>query len=164
MDTTDTTTLATYAYLLHRAGIDAPSLSAAVSAIDNGDESAVAALVEGVAQGGGPAAALAALYGGDRVLALGRSADREGRVSALRRALFGVSLPFLARIATRVVSGPGDNAVLAERWVIVESFATTVKVLDPNPWDDKDEEHELPLVDFLVRWELAGAEVAGVRG
>ncbi|MBM4369409.1 MAG: hypothetical protein FJ102_24565, partial [Deltaproteobacteria bacterium] len=102
--------------------------------------------------------ALASLYGADRCLALAPAADRESRVAALRRALFGVSLPFLARIAHR------DSGVLAERWVIVESFATTVKVLDPNPWDDKDEEHDLPLVDFLVRWELAGAEVAGVRG
>lgn len=158
MDTTDATTLATYAYLLHRAGIDAPSIAAAATAIDKGDESAVGALVEGANQGASPAAALAALYGADRLLALAPSTDREGRVSALRRALFGVSLPFMARIAHR------DSGVLAERWVIVESFATTVKVLDPNPWDDKDEEHDLPLVDFLVRWELAGAEVAGVRG
>ncbi|MBM4391608.1 MAG: hypothetical protein FJ090_10845 [Deltaproteobacteria bacterium] len=158
MDRTDATTLATYTYLLHRAGIDAPSLASAVAAIDQGDESAVAALVEGASNGADPALALASLYGADRCLVLAPAADRDTRVGALRRALFGVSLPFLARIAHR------DNGVLAERWVIVESFATTVKVLDPNPWDDKNEQHDLPLVDFLVRWELAGAELAGVRG
>ncbi len=158
MDTTLETTLATYVYLLHRAGIDAPSLAAALGAIDGGDESAVSTLVAGMRQGAGPEHTLNNLFGLDRLIRVEYAEDRAGRVAALRRALFGVSLPFLARIVHR------DDGKLVDRWVIVESFATTVKLLDPNPWDDKEEEHELPLVDFLVRWELSGAEVTGVRG
>ena len=159
MERQDAVTVATYAYLLHRAGISASTLAQACARIDAADESAVATLVEGV-QGDDPAAALAALYGGDRLLVLtgDAEADRDARVSALRRALFGTSLPFLARIAHR------EQGVLGERWVIVESFGVTVRVLDPNPWDDKDEAHELGLAEFVVRWELGGGAVTGLRG
>ena len=39
---------------------------------------------------------------------------------------------------------------------MVEQFTDRVILMDPYPWDDVDEEYELPLTEFMVRWELAG--------
>ena len=41
---------------------------------------------------------------------------------------------------------------------MVERVTDTVTCMDPYPWDDLDEEYTLPLVEFMVRWELAGGE------
>lgn len=162
MLSSDTTTLATYVYLLHRAGVPATgggaTLAGACKAIDAGDEAAAGPLVDAVGAAGGSAeAVLAALYGADRLAPLERAPDRESRLALLRRARFGSSLPFLARIAHR------EGEVLGERWVIVERLADEVSVLDPNPWDDKDEAHALPVADFAVRWELGGLGYLAVR-
>ena len=45
--------------------------------------------------------------------------------------------------------------------MLVESLEERVRCLDPYPWDDLDEEFEQPLIEFLVKWELAG--LAGLR-
>jgi hypothetical protein len=44
---------------------------------------------------------------------------------------------------------------------MVERMTDVVMCMDPYPWDDLDEEYAAPLVDFCVKWELAGG--AGLR-
>lgn len=155
------TSLATYVFLLDRAGV-APSpgpvadalarLKGATEGFDALGE-ALAGAVAGNGTGEGEADVVAALRGayGERVrVDLGAAADREGRLSTIRRAAFGTPLPWLARIAERTADGVG----LA--WVLVERLDEEVQVMDPNPWDGKDEERNLPVGDFLVLWELGG--------
>jgi hypothetical protein len=76
--------------------------------------------------------------------------DREELVCAIRKHSFRSSLPWLAQIAER------HNEELVTHWVLVEKFTDCVICMDPYPWDDIDEEYQLPLVDFMVKWELAG--------
>ena len=76
---------------------------------------------------------------------------RESTIANIRKHSFKSSLPWLAQIAER-----NDNNLITH-WVMVEKFTDTVICMDPYPWDDIDEEYELPLTDFMVRWELAGA-------
>jgi hypothetical protein len=33
-----------------------------------------------------------------------------------------------------------------------------VTCMDPYPWDDLDEEYTTPVVEFMVKWELAGSQ------
>ena len=35
--------------------------------------------------------------------------------------------------------------------------------MDPNPWDDVDEERTVPLGDFQVLWELTGCSAIAVE-
>ena len=76
--------------------------------------------------------------------------SRDELISNIRKHSFQSSLPWLAQIAERQ-----DDKVVTH-WVMVEKFTDTVSCMDPYPWDDIDEEYELPLTDFMVRWELAG--------
>ncbi len=156
-------TLATYVFLVRSAGhpVHDPAVEAACAAFgaqDRAPEELGAALVDAVrARLGGDTVAdlvkaLGALFGDVPARSdLGAAPDREARAAAIRRAHFGNHLPWLALIADRM----GDGTV-GTRWVLVESFDAVAKVMDPNPWDEKDEERELPIEDFLVRWELAG--------
>jgi len=159
MDTTGIT-LATWAYLLHRSGVDAadPAVVAACAAIDAGGEAgplaaALTSAVRAHVRGEGfdaVVAGLGAMYGAavsEDVV----EGDPAAHLAALRRRSFGDSRPWLAAIADRV------DGALVERLVMVERFGHEVVLMDPNPWDDVEEERSLSLLEFQVRWELAGA-------
>ncbi len=158
------TTLATWIYLLRCQGV--PIADAAVdagcAAVDHGGDAGAPALVAAVrAQLAGPrfddvAAALRAVIGGAVVADFGAGENAEARAGALRRATFGDNRPWLASIADR------RDGVLEEHLVLVSAYADTVTLMDPDPWDDVPEERSLPLPEFLVRWELAGARAVRV--
>ena len=78
--------------------------------------------------------------------------SREERIQSIRKHSFKSSLPWLAQIAER------HNDELVIHWVLIEKFTDWVICMDPYPWDDIDEEYELPLNDFMVKWELAGSK------
>lgn len=163
-------TLATFLFLVRRAGhpLKDPAVESACAAFDLGGapvEVLGKALVDAVrthlagARVEDVVAAIGALLGEDLVLTdLGDAPDREARAAAIRRAQFGHSLPWLAVIIDRQPDGE-----VGRHWVMVESFDDEARVMDPNPWDDKDEERSLPIVDFMVRWELAGCRSVRVK-
>jgi hypothetical protein len=156
-------TLATWLFLVRRGGtaIQDPAIEAACAAFDAGTapvETLGEALVTAVRQRITGARvddildALRGLVGASNVRTdLGDAPDREGRAAAIRRAQFQKALPWLAVIIDRQPDGE-----VGRQWVMVESFTDMVRVMDPNPWDDRDEERVLPVGDFMVQWELAG--------
>ena len=73
---------------------------------------------------------------------------RSGKIHAIRHYEFQQSLPWIARIANRA------GGSLTEQWVMVEKVTDTVHCMDPNPWDDIEEETSYSLNDFMIRWEL----------
>ena len=169
-------TLATWIYLLHESGrlAEDADIRAACAALhaagveldDHAADVGVAgeALLSAVihaleATGPDPAASalplLRRLYGADRI-ATDFAPTREARVQAARAHQFQTNLPWLARIIDRFPDGS-----VGPHWVLVERVTDRVSCMDPYPWDDLDEEYETPLVDFLVKWELAGCD--GVR-
>lgn len=162
MSSRSATTLATYSFLLHRAGV-APTdaavaaalgkLAAATEGFDAAGQALVGAVSAHVRGEGEDAlvAAARALYGERVHTDLGAAADRDGRLAAIRRATFGSPLPWLARIVERTTDG-----AVQLTWVLVERLDDEVQVMDPDPWDGKDEERALPTADFLVLWELGG--------
>ena len=79
--------------------------------------------------------------------------DRAGRTQRIRAYQFRSNLPFITEIVDRFPDG-----TIGTHWVMVERVTDTVTCMDPYPWDDIDEEYTLPLVEFMVRWELAGCE------
>ncbi len=161
------TALATYLFLLHQAGHTAcdDAVSAAVADLAGAEEADAAgqALVALLADllGDDESSDLARVqtlmrgwFGEDRVSSdLGK--DRWERSRNARRYHFRYNLPWLAQIVDRFPSGLGTH------WVLVESVTDDVTCMDPYPWDDLDEEYVLPLVEFMVKWELAGG--ASVR-
>ncbi len=161
-------TLATFLFLVRRAGLTLadPAVESACAAFDAGGapvETLGNALVTAVqarlsgARVEDVVAALRALLGDDHVHTdLGAGADRAARATAIRRAHFGNHVPWLAVIIDRQPDGE-----VARHWVLVESFDEAARVMDPNPWDDKDENRTIDLGDFMVQWELAGC--ASVR-
>ncbi len=98
---------------------------------------------------------LGGLFGSER-LVTDFGADREERSRSMRRYHFTHHLPWLARIIDRFPDGS-----VGPHWVLVERVGQSVTCADPYPWDDLDEEYDLPLTDFHVKWELAGG--CGVR-
>ena len=80
-------------------------------------------------------------------------ADRTTRTQQMRTYQFRSNLPFIAEIVDRFPDG-----TIGTHWVMVERVTDTVTCMDPYPWDDIDEEYTLSLVEFMVRWELAGGE------
>ena len=82
--------------------------------------------------------------------------DRESRAQKARQAGFKTGLPWVAQIIDRFPDGR-----VGAHWVMVERVTDHVRCMDPYPWDDIDEEIEVPLADFMVKWELAGC--AGLR-
>ena len=153
------TTLATWIYLLRCQGV--PIADAAVdagcAAVDHGGDTGAPALVAAVrsrlasSRFDDVATALRAVIGGVVGVDFGAGEDADARAGALRRATFGDNRPWLASIADR------RQGALEEHLVVVSGFAETVTLMDPDPWDDVPEERSLPLAEFLVRWELAGA-------
>ncbi len=77
-------------------------------------------------------------------------AEGQTALQAIRRYEFSRGLPWIARIAERTGNG------LEEMWIMVEKVGETVLCMDPYPWDDVDEEFELDVPNFLLRWELCG--------
>ena len=167
-------TLATFLFLVRRAGH---------TLLDPAVESACAAFTVASGVGGAPVdvlgkalvdtvrarlagarvedvvAALGALLGEEHVFTdLGEAPERDARIASIRRAHFGHSLPWLAVIIDRLPDGE-----VGRHWVMVEAFDEAARVMDPNPWDDKDEERSLPVNDFMVQWELAGCRSVRVK-
>lgn len=162
-------TLATFTFLQRRAGgkVHDPAVEsacAAVAALEGGPESAER-LLEAVRatittlDHPGLVTTLARIFGEPAVqVDFAQASDREGRLARVRRATFGDSRPWIAGIADR--SPEGDLGV---HWVLVDGLYDQVKLLDPNPWNDVDEERSVPLGDFVVLWELAGGHALRLR-
>ncbi|MBN2800360.1 MAG: hypothetical protein JXX28_14565 [Deltaproteobacteria bacterium] len=91
---------------------------------------------------------IAALYGDAVTGALG-AGTREERVAAIRSHQFNHGTPWLARIWERQESG-----AVAPSWLLVERASEAIYAMDPNPWNDVDEDRVLPWGDFQVLWEL----------
>ena len=88
---------------------------------------------------------------GDESISTDFGDDRSSRIQAIRSYQFRSSLPWLAQIIDRFPDGS-----VGSHWVMVERVTTQVTCMDPYPWDDLDEEYQSPVVDFMVKWELAG--------
>lgn len=157
-------TLSTWIFLLDRKGIRPrdPAVLAACDALAQGGDDADwdalgSALVNAVRARIGPddgdeavIEALRGIYGPEHV---GTSAgsSREDRLAQTRAYEFRAGLPWLARVVDRFPDGR-----IAPHWVMVERVTDTVTCMDPYPWDDVDEEYQAPVLDFMVKWELAG--------
>lgn len=154
-------TVATFTFLQRRAGARVldpatESACAAVAALEEGAAAAERLLEAVTALGGeatpdGIAGTLGKLFGGAVQVDFAQAPDREGRLARVRRATFGDNRPWIAGIADRARDGQ-----LGVHWVLVEGMGEVVRLLDPTPWDDQDDERSLPLADFVVLWELAG--------
>lgn len=152
---------ATWVFLLHVAGIDpdegelkeqCDEVSGATEAAagNAAGEALVARVRELIGGDGSPKHVLAVarrLYG-DRIKDDLGAGDRDERTARIRKYQFGRSLPWLARIWER-----RDGAVHPS-WLLVEQVTDQVIAMDPNPWNDVDEERHLPVQDFHVLWEL----------
>lgn len=158
------TTLATWIFLLHQSGHmpdDAAVRGACLALNQAGPDDDVDALGQDLAGavrdalgGDGSSANVAAwlglLYGSETIGSFGGE-SREDRLRAARSYQFQSSLPWLAEIIDRFPDG-----TVGPHWVMVERITDTVTCADPYPWDDLDEEYDLDIVEFLVKWELAG--------
>lgn len=156
-------TFATWVYQLFAAGVapDDETLHERCKAVQNAPDrttgdAAGAALVDRVGELIGAShdadavtAAAKRLYGERVATALGEG-DRDERTQRIRKYQFGRSLPWLARIWER-----RDGAVRPS-WLLVERVTDEVTAMDPNPWNDIDEERRFPVSDFHVLWELDG--------
>lgn len=155
--------IATWIFLLDQKSVHAnhPGLRSACNALraSQGDADwdglgkALLAEVEAGLKSSAPDAVhawAASLYGADHVSG-GLDGTREARLADARTYQFRHGLPWLALIYDRF---PGGTT--APHWVMVERVTDTVTCMDPYPWDDVNEEYELPLVEFLVKWELTG--------
>lgn len=161
------TTVATWVYQLHAAGVVAQddSISEACGAVwaskeASEGEAAATRLVEAVrmALGSGSLDGAAQGWFPDRVLDSMGEGERDERTTRMRRHQFNSGLPWLAQVFER----RSDGAV-APHWLLVERVTDQVSVMDPNPWDDVDEERCLPLGDFQVLWELTGCSAVAVK-
>lgn len=163
---------ATWAYILHSAGLeadDAELVQACVAVRDAPDREAgdeagmtlvrriIALLGEGEPAVEQVLGMAAALYGERLSTDLGEG-SREDRASRIRRYQFAVGLPWLARIYERQADGQ-----VGPTWLLIERVSDVVRVMDPNPWDDVDEERDIPWADFQVLWELAGCPSARIN-
>ncbi len=164
-------TFATWVYLLHTAGIEpsdgalaerCASLDAVTDAAEG--DTVTAAFVERVsevldgARGPDEVAVIARALYGDQVGGELGEGSRGDRTHRIRKYQFGRSLPWLARIWERHPDGS-----VAPSWLLVRQLTDEVEVMDPNPWNDVDEERALPVGDFLVLWELDDCTAIHVR-
>ena len=78
--------------------------------------------------------------------------SRNGKIQAIRHYEFQQSLPWLARVTNRT-----DSRKI-EQWIMVGKVTEVVHCMDPNPWDDIEEEFNYSLNDFMIRWELCAYE------
>lgn len=162
-------TFATWVFQIHAAGVPVgdAEVAAACAAVDAAEDAesgdaAGMALVEIIqarlGQGEPTLDAMQelarALFGRSVYVDLGEG-SREDRVGAIRKFQFSSATPWLARIQERI-----DGAVQPS-WLLIERVGTEVMAMDPNPWNDIDEDRTLPMCDFQVLWELDGC--ASVR-
>ena len=158
-------TVGTWLFILHTYGhtFTDDAITAACKAIESAEPDAAdqagMALVDLVTAALGPDATTAAVSGWLGSL-LGASHvgsiegdDRAARTRHIRAYQFKSNLPFITQIIDRFPDG-----AVGSHWVMVERVTDTVTCMDPYPWDDIDEEYTLPLVEFMVKWELAGCE------
>lgn len=75
--------------------------------------------------------------------------DRDARLAHIRSYQFRRGLPWLARIWERHIGGQ-----VAPSWLLISEVTDLVRALDPNPWNNVDEDRALPVADFQVLWEL----------
>ena len=156
-------TFATWVFRLHIAGLNAddPTLSKTCAAIDSADDEAagnkagkdLVARVAELLQGNEPSQVMAtatALYGEKAAQVLGQG-DRDDRTHRIRKYQFECGLPWLARIWERNNAGE-----VGPVWLLIERMTDEVAAMDPNPWNDVDEDRNLPVGDFQVLWELDG--------
>ena len=154
------TTFATWVYMLHTAGVNAADdviarcckdLDAAeAEEMGNAAGDALVARVQQMLHDNAPAAVAAAastLYGDAAATDMG-GGSREDRVHRIRKYQFSRGLPWLARVYERRDDGVSPG------WLLIERVTDQVSALDPNPWDDIDEDRVLPVGDFQVLWEL----------
>ena len=163
------TTLATWIYLLDEAGHRAEddAIRAACAAIrEAAPEDAdalgmkLAGLIEDRLDGDDPEAVAAFVEGlfGEAHVTTDFGPDRAHRISAVRSYQFQTSLPWVAGIIERFPTGE-----VGLHWVLVTRVTDHVHLMDPYPWDDLDEAADVPLVEFMVKWELAGCPALAWR-
>lgn len=158
-------TVGTWLFILHTYGhrFTDETITAACKAIEAADpdqaDAAGMALVDLVATTldtdattEAVSAWLGTLLGADHIGRI-EGDDRAGRTRHIRAYQFKSNLPFITQIIDRF-----PNGHVGSHWVMVERVTDTVTCMDPYPWDDIDEEYTLPLVEFMVKWELAGCE------
>ena len=157
------TTLATWIYLLECAGhrSNDPAVIAACEGLQNAStddaDTFGQRLVDAVRDGlGGDDTHfddvvlwVERLYGDRVTTAFGT--NRDERIQSVRSAQYRNQLPWVAAIIDRFPDG-----TVGPHWVMVEQVTDVVRCMDPYPWDDLDEEIEVPLIEFMVKWELAG--------
>ena len=171
MDGNLTVALATWVFLLHAAGIQADddavrALCEKVKGAENEEEGDAAGLelVQAMSerlQGQDTpdrVLELAAGLFGDRAVAEMGEGNRQDRTHRIRKYQFGRQLPWLARIWERSHDGR-----VAPSWLLIEQVTDQVLAMDPNPWNDIDEERTLPVADFQVLWELDGCTSVHIR-
>ena len=154
---------ATWAYLLHAGGVRAADdeVASACDDVSSASEAAtgdvaglrllrrVDALFDGPSEPERMLAVARKLFGNRARADLGEG-DREARAAGFRKYQFAQGLPWLARIWER------NDGKVAPTWLLIEKVDGTVHAMDPNPWNDVDEERKLPVADFQVLWELDG--------
>lgn len=155
-------TFATWVFELHVGGVtpdDAELADACRAVAEASDpehgERAGTALVERVqalldGDAAESVASVARRLYGERVADDMGAGDRGARNQRVRKYQFSRGLPWLARIWERT-----DGSVHPS-WLLVERVTDEVAAMDPNPWNDVDEERRLPVSDFHVLWELDG--------
>ena len=165
-----TYTVATWIYLLHTSGLPISNgdVGLLLGAIDDSEteevgEAAGLALVAYVLAAIDQPSVEAivrfasGLVGAHVVSNLG-AGERAERTARIRAYQFAESLPWLAQVWSRT-----PDAQVVPTWVLVERLTDQVQVMDPNPWDDVDEERRMPVTDFHVLWELSGCASVAVR-
>ena len=153
--------LSTWFFLLHQAGfaLDDAEITEACAAVgaasgpDEGEEAGQRLIerVRSLVDSAGPTPGLTVAR---RVVGSGLSTemgagDRDDRLHRIRAYQFQRGLPWLARLWERRSDG-----TVAPSWLLVSRVTDQVRVMDPNPWNDIDEDREIPVHDFLVLWEL----------
>jgi hypothetical protein len=151
-------TFATWVFLVHASGVESLETTVrdhckAIVDADNeqAGEAAIQALIAEVATGlGSGVDVLARKLYGDRVASDMGEGTRPERSRRIRMYAFKNWLPWLAQIYQR--SDAGDVGPV---WGVVERLTDVVSIMDPNPWNEIDEEYDLSVNDFHVQWELA---------
>ena len=155
--------IATWVYVLHASGVEVinPDIKGHCEAISAATEATTGnqageALVHAIsAKLGGTTkddvVALTTTLFGDRLHQGFDASSRQERASHIRAYQFAKNLPWLSQIYERQ---PGGE--VGPTWLVVERVTDQVTAMDPNPWNDIDEERHLPLSDYHVLWELSG--------
>lgn len=158
-------TFASWVVALHAAGVrsDDDAIASAIDALIAGDTDAQA-VVDAITAPFAADASVAAVSSraaelfGKRVGSGLGEGDRDRRLARIRGYQFGRQLPWLARIVER-----HEDGAVGPSWLLVEQVTDRVLTMDPNPWNDIDEERALPVADFQVLWELDDCTCLAIR-